>query len=70
MGRLLSLYVPKNEDQIAAVDVIALVRGLRLSRKFHDVYCMQLDALEEHYGSRLSSGAFANLFDPMLLDSS
>jgi len=37
---------------------------------FFAPYRISSDALAEHYGSRLSSGAFANLFDALLLQNS
>ena len=68
MGRPFTLYVPSYVDHIATKDVIALIRGLRLASKSDRDYVIALDLLHEHYGEQLSGGAFANLFETILLD--
>ena len=66
MGRLFGLIVLLDDD-ITTSDVAALVRGLRLASRFHEIYNISLDALAEHYGRIMSGGAFANLFEPILM---
>ena len=68
VGRLFSLYVPHDEDQIATRSVIELMYGLRLADVYDTNYSVETRALGKHYGSHMSGSAFAGLIGPLLLD--
>ena len=68
LGRLFSVYVLDDKDQIAAHSVIELMYRLRLAGVYDRDFCIETTKKHKHYDSHLTGGAVANLIGKLFSD--